>query len=205
MPIDIIVLRCNPNWCERLTCGIESVPHDFAHNGVAFADVVSCAINKAPRRRRITPHRAQRRGHRKCGIAVKPAKRTRLRALSSRGDNVDQHPYDNPCGAFHNFVHFENHCSRLAATLSVREAAREACLAAPHALSSKTIACGVRHHRVVRRASLATGDALVNQDFDLDPTVLSPSDLSLVWCLCAVFTHRARCHNMPHRNVTLLY
>src|SRR5258708_3097746 len=53
-------------------------------------------------------------------------------------------------------------------------------------------------------ASLAACDALVDEDFDLNPAVLSPSRLGLVRRLCSVFTHRARCHNVAHGNVALL-
>ena len=48
MPIDVIVLQRCSNWRERLPGGREFVPHDFAENGVAFADIVPNAINKAP-------------------------------------------------------------------------------------------------------------------------------------------------------------
>src|ERR1700739_172527 len=52
--------------------------------------------------------------------------------------------------------------------------------------------------------SLATGNALVDQNFDLNPTVLSPPGLSLVRCRWSVFAHCPRCHDMPDRHATLL-
>ena len=101
MPIDVIVLQRCSNWRERLPGGREFVPHDFAENGVAFADVVPNSINNAPPRRRVTPHRAQRRSYRKCGIAVESAEGAGLIALGSEGDNEDEHPEESPCRALH--------------------------------------------------------------------------------------------------------
>ena len=104
MPVDVIVLWCCSNWRERFARGRESVPHDFAENGVVFADVVPGAINKAPPRRRVSPHRAQRRSYRKCGIAVESAEGAGLIALGSEGDNEDEHPEESPCCAFHSLL-----------------------------------------------------------------------------------------------------
>ena len=104
MPIDVIVLQCCSNWRERFARGRESVPHDFAENGVVFADVVPSAINKAPPRRRVSPHRAQRRSYRKCGIAVESAEGAGLIVLGSEGDNEDEHPEESPCRAFHSVL-----------------------------------------------------------------------------------------------------
>src|ERR1043166_2479859 len=51
---------------------------------------------------------------------------------------------------------------------------------------------------------LVTGDALVDHDFNLDPTVLGPPGLSLVRCRWSVLAHRTRCYDMPHRHAALL-
>ena len=59
-------------------------------------------------------------------------------------------------------------------------------------------------HATAGRVSLFTGKALVDQDFNLDPTVLGPPALSLVRCRWPVFAHRARCYDMPHRHGALL-
>src|SRR5579864_8653470 len=55
------------------------------------------------------------------------------------------------------------------------------------------------------KVSLAAGDALVDQDFNLNPTVLGPSGFSLIRCRCSVFAHGARRHDMPHRHLSFLH
>ena len=114
--MDVIVLQRCSNWRERFARGRESVPHDFAENGVVFADVVPSAINKAPPRRRVSPHRAQRRSYRKCGIAVESAEGAGLIALGSEGDNEDEHPEKSPRRAFHNLLLSEGNVRDCTAT-----------------------------------------------------------------------------------------
>src|ERR1700728_1027256 len=55
------------------------------------------------------------------------------------------------------------------------------------------------------RVNLATDDALVDQDFNLTPTILSPPGRGLVRGRLSVFAHRARRHDMPHRHISLLH
>ena len=72
---------------------------------------------------------------------------------------------------------------------------------ATHALpSGRKVAC----EPISGRVSLTTGDALVDEDFNVNPTVLGPSGLSLVRCRWSVFAHRARCNDVPNRHFTLL-
>jgi hypothetical protein len=67
-----------------------------------------------------------------------------------------------------------------------------------HALERKDL-------QLLRRMSLTTRNALVDQDFDLDSTVLSSSRLGLVRCHGSVFAHCAGRHDMPHWHTTLLH
>ena len=52
--------------------------------------------------------------------------------------------------------------------------------------------------QVLRRMSLAAGDALIDQDFDFDTAILSSSALGFVGRRCSVFAHRSRRNDMPH-------
>ena len=52
---------------------------------------------------------------------------------------------------------------------------------------------------------LAASDALVDQDFNLNPTVLGPPGLRLVRRCWSVLAHGARCDDMPCRHVGLLH
>src|SRR6266850_7600469 len=76
--------------------------------------------------------------------------------------------------------------------------------AAPHALPREKVA---REHATFhsRENALLAGDSLVDENFNLNPAVLSPPSFSLVRGCCSVFTHRARCHDVPNRHVTLLH
>src|SRR4029077_16284637 len=55
------------------------------------------------------------------------------------------------------------------------------------------------------RTRLDTVDTFVDQDFDLDSTVLGPSSWSLIRCRCSVFAHGARRRDVPHRHLTFLH
>jgi hypothetical protein len=57
---------------------------------------------------------------------------------------------------------------------------------------------------VAGRAPLLTGDALVDQNLNLDATVLGSSGASLVRCHRIRFTHRARGDNVLYRNTAVL-
>jgi len=55
------------------------------------------------------------------------------------------------------------------------------------------------------RVSLATCDALVDQDLNLNPTVLGPSGLGLVRCRRSVFAHGSGRNDMAYGHVPLLH
>src|SRR5215475_8056273 len=58
---------------------------------------------------------------------------------------------------------------------------------------------------LLETVSLATGDALVDQNFNLNPTVLGPSRFGLIRCRCSVFAHGPRRHDVPHGHLTFLH
>ena len=117
---------------------------------VVFADVVPSAINKAPPRRRVTPHRAQRRSYRKCGIAVESAEGAGLIALGLEGDNEDEHQEESPCRAFHSLLLSEAIVRDCTTTLGHERLAAKLA-SQPTRDSQETIAREFRNRPVVLR------------------------------------------------------
>src|ERR1700758_3319391 len=69
----------------------------------------------------------------------------------------------------------------------------------------QSLVVSTEHPALCKEWLLATGDALVDQDFNLNPTVLSPPGLSLVRCRCSVLAHGAGRNDMPYGHVPLLH
>src|SRR5579863_2614719 len=73
------------------------------------------------------------------------------------------------------------------------------------AFGEKVARVNTRNPPAAGSVFLDTGDALVDQYFDFNATVLGPPGLRLVRGRWSVFTHRPRRNDMAYRHATLLH